>query len=205
MTNENSEWLIPPEKPESHTADSRYSHLPLEEQVPALVKDLEEAQQEASQNLDLAQRAQAELVNYRRRADEERISLSKFSNSRLITKLLPVKEELDLAIAHSGKAGVADSWLEGIRLIQRKFLSLLESEGVELIEGVGDIFNPMEHEALGTGESTEYPPGHILEVVRSGYRLQDRVIQPAQVIVSREPSNQESSTITSQEKETPNE
>ena len=92
---------------------------------------------------------------------------------------------MDLAISHSGKAGAADSWLEGIKLIQRKLLSLLESEGVELIEGVGDSFHPIEHEALGTDESTEYPAGHIIEVVRSGYRLQDRVIQPAQVIVSR--------------------
>ena len=181
--NENSEWQIPPEDPEAANVD--YSQLPLEDQVPALEKYLEEAQQEASQNLDLAQRAQAELVNYKRRSDEERISLSKFSNSRLITKLLPVKEELDLAITHSGKAGAADSWLEGIKLIQRKLLNLLESEGVELIEGIGDVFNPVEHEALGTDESTEYPAGHIIEVVRSGYRLQDRVIQPAQVIVSR--------------------
>lgn len=186
MTNENnetSEWQIPPEDPEAANRD--YNHLPLEDQVPELERFLEEAQQEASQNLDLAQRAQADLVNYKRRADEERVSMSKFSNSRLITKLLPVKEELDLAIAHSGEAGAAESWFEGINLIQRKLLGLLESEGVEFIEGVGDIFNPVEHEALGTDESTEYPSGHIIEVVRSGYRLHDRVIQPAQVIVSR--------------------
>ena len=181
--NENSEWQIPPEDPEATTVD--YTQLPLEDQVPALEKCLEVAQLEASQNLDLAQRAQADLVNYKRRADEERISLSKFSNSRIITKLLPVKEELDLAITHSGTARAVDSWLEGIKLIQRKLLTLLESEGVELIEGVGDMFNPVEHEALGTDESTEIPAGHIIEVVRSGYRLQDRVIQPAQVIVSR--------------------
>jgi len=189
MTNENnennetSEWQIPPEDPDAASGD--YSHLPLEDQVPALERYLEVAQQEAIQNLDLAQRAQADLVNYKRRADEERVSLSKFSNSRLITKLLPVKEELDLAITHSGEAGAAESWLDGVKLIQRKLLSLLESEGVELIEGIGEIFNPVEHEALGTDESTEYPSGHIIEVVRSGYRLQDRVIQPAQVIVSR--------------------
>ena len=186
MTNENNEntqWQIPPEDPEAVKSD--YSDLPLEDQIPALVKDLEAAQQEASTNLDLAQRAQADLVNYKRRSDEERISLSKFSNSRLITKLLPVKEELDLAITHSGTGGTVDSWLEGIKLIQRKLLTLLESEGVEVIEGVGDIFNPVEHEALGTDESTEIPVGHIIQVVRSGYRLQDRVIQPAQVIVSR--------------------
>ena len=181
--NENSGWQLPPQDPEATTVD--YTQLPLEDQVPALEKYLEVAQLEASQNLDLAQRAQADLVNYKRRADEERISLSKFSNSRIITKLLPVKEELDLAITHSGTAGAVDSWLEGIKLIQRKLLTLLESEGVELIEGVGDMFNPVEHEALGTDESTEIPAGHIIEVVRFGYRLQDRVIQPAQVIVSR--------------------
>ena len=92
---------------------------------------------------------------------------------------------MDLAITHSVTGGTVDSWLEGIKLIQRKLLTLLESEGVEVIEGVGDIFNPVEHEALGTDESTEIPVGHIIQVVRSGYRLQDRVIQPAQVIVSR--------------------
>jgi molecular chaperone GrpE len=181
--NENTEWQIPPEDPDAGDID--YTQLPLEDQVPALEKYLESAQQEANANLDIAQRAQADLVNYKRRADEERISLSKFSNSRLITKLLPVKEELDLAITHSGTAGTVDTWLEGIKLIQRKLLTLLESEGVELIEGVGAMFNPVEHEALGTDESTEIPAGHIIEVVRSGYRLQDRVIQPAQVIVSK--------------------
>ena len=135
MTTESNEWQMPPEDPESASSLHAYAHLPLEDQPAAILRDLEEAQQEAKQNLDMAQRAQAELVNYKRRADEERISISKFSNSRLITKMLPVKEDLDLAINHLGETEANASWLEGVKLIQRKLLTLLESEGVELIDG----------------------------------------------------------------------
>ena len=118
--------------------------------------------------------------------DDERIALGKYSNARLITRLLPVIEELDLAIAHADNAGSSTPWLEGVKLIQRKLLSLLESEGVVAIEAVGELFNPLEHEALGTEESTEHQPGYVMQALRTGYRLHDRVIQPAQVIVARE-------------------
>ena len=185
MTNTNEEWQIPAEEPEVTQAADQYRHLPLEEQVTALLGDLEGAQREARQNLDLAQRAQADLANFRRRTDEERISSAKYSNGRLITKLLPVKEDLDLALTHADEGGPSASWLEGVKLIQRKLLNLLESEDVALIEAEGAIFNPLEHEALGTEETTIHPPGHIIKVVRAGYRLHDRVIQPAQVIVAR--------------------
>ena len=186
MTKEQDEWHIPQEEPSEPPAADRYSHLSPEEQVSALLGELDGARREASQNLDLAQRAQADLVNFRRRTDEERISTAKFSNGRLLTKILPVHEDLDLAISHAGESGPGSSWLEGVKLIQRKLLNLLESEGVVPIECVGALFNPLEHEALGTEESTDYPPGYVIQVVRGGYRLHDRVIQPAQVIVARE-------------------
>jgi molecular chaperone GrpE len=173
---------------------------------------LEALRQEAAQNLDSAQRAQAELVNFRKRADEERIDNNKYSNSRLISKLLPVVEEMDLAMGHAGDSGAAPTWLDGVKLIQRKMISLLESEGVAAIESVGVPFNPLEHEALGTEESTEYPPGYIISALRTGYRLHDRIIQPAQVVVAREPQNggttagkAEGSAKGSREKETGNE
>tara|TARA_B100000315_G_scaffold118908_1_gene108941 strand:+ start:268 stop:831 length:564 start_codon:yes stop_codon:yes gene_type:complete len=161
--------------------------LSLTDQLAALRDELEESRREASQNLDAAQRAQADLVNYRRRADEERISLGRYSTTRLIAKVLPVMEELDLAVAHAEQGGPTASWLEGVKLIQRKLLHLLESEGVTEIETVGVEFNPVEHEALGTVETAQYPPGCVTEAVRPGYRLHDRVIQPAQVMVAREP------------------
>ena len=163
--------------------------LPLDEQVSLLKSRLEQAQQEAANNLDTAQRAQAEMVNVRRRTDEDRINNSKYANSRLISNVLPVLEELELAVNHaeSSSGGVSDSLLEGIKLIQRKLTGVLESEGVASIEAVGLMFNPLEHEALGTEETSEVEPGYITQIIRPGFRLHDRVISPAQVMVARAP------------------
>ncbi len=169
--------------------------LPLEDQVSSLKTRLEQAHQEAAGNLDTAQRAQAEMVNFRRRTDEDRISNAKYANSRLIANILPVVEELDLAISHTESgAEINDSFLEGIKLIQRKLTGVLESEGVAAIEAVGLMFNPMEHEALGTEESTEVEPGYITQILRPGFRLHDRVIRPVQVMVATAPKEQSEAT-----------
>ena len=166
--------------------------LSLEEQVTHLKSDLEVAQKEAADNLDSSLRAQAEMANFRRRTDEDRINNAKYSNSRLIGNILPVLEELELAIAHTEtNARTEDTTngqlLEGIKLIQRKLTSVLESEGVAAIEAVGLMFNPLEHEAVGTEESTEIEPGYITQILRPGFRLHDRVIRPAQVMVAWAP------------------
>ena len=163
--------------------------LPVEEQVSLLKTRLEQAEKEAASNLDTAQRAQAEMVNFRRRTDEDRIANSKYANSRLISNVLPVLEELELAINHaeSSANGVSDPLLEGIKLIQRKLTGVLESEGVAAIEAIGLMFNPLEHEALGTEETSEVEPGYITQIIRPGFRLHDRVISPAQVMVARAP------------------
>jgi molecular chaperone GrpE len=163
--------------------------LPLDEQVSLLKSRLEQAEQEAANNLDTAQRAQAEMVNFRRRTDEDRIANNKYANSRLISNVLPVLEELELAVTHaeSNSGSVSDSLLEGIKLIQRKLTGVLESEGVASIEAVGLMFNPLEHEALGTEETSEVEPGYITQIIRPGFRLHDRVISPAQVMVARAP------------------
>ncbi|MEE8465767.1 MAG: nucleotide exchange factor GrpE [Dehalococcoidia bacterium] len=175
--------------------------LPLDEQVSALKTNLELAQKETVENLDTALRAQAELANFRRRTDDERIANSKFANSRLIANILPVLEELDLAIRHTeanpgdqsdAQAGVnrsALALLEGIKLIQRKLTGVLESEGVAAIEAVGLMFNPLEHEAVGTEETDEVEPGYVTQILRPGFRLHDRVISPAQVMVARAPDS----------------
>ena len=167
--------------------------LPLDEQVSLLKSRLEQAEQEAANNLDTAQRAQAEMVNFRRRTDEDRIANSKYANSRLISNILPVLEELELAVTHaeSNSGGVSDSLLEGIKLIQRKLTGVLESEGVASIEAVGLMFNPLEHEALGTEETSEVEPGYITQIIRPGFRLHDRVISPAQVMVARAPQHEQ--------------
>jgi len=168
--------------------------LPLDEQVSRLKSDLETAQQEAANNLDASLRAQAEMANFRRRTDEDRINNAKYSNSRLISNILPVLEELDLAISHTESSAENNvnsngQLLEGIKLIQRKLTGVLESEGVVAIEAVGLMFNPLEHEAVGTEETTEIDAGYVTEILRPGFRLHDRIIRPAQVMVAMAPKN----------------
>ena len=163
--------------------------LPLEEQVSLLKSLLEQAKKDAAENLDTAQRAQAEMVNFKRRTDEDRIANSKYSNSRLISNVLPVCEELELAINHTetNANGASDPLLEGIKLIQRKLTGVLESEGLAAIEAIGLMFKPLDHEALGTEETSEVEPGYITQIIRPGFRLHERVISPAQVMVARAP------------------
>ena len=162
-----------------------YSHLGLDQQVQSLLNDLYSARKEGEANKDMAQRAQAELSNFRRRTDDDRITWQQQSNSRLLVKMLPVIDELELAVSHAEDGQATESWVEGVRLIQRKVSTLLESEGVAKIEAVGVQFNPVEHEAIGTEESSEFSPGEIIQVVRNGYKLHDRIIQAAQVVVAR--------------------
>ena len=168
--------------------------LPLNEQISRLKSDLETAQQEAANNLDASLRAQAEMANFRRRTDEDRINNAKYSNSRLISNILPVLEELDLAISHTESSAENNvnsngQLLEGIKLIQRKLTGVLESEGVVAIEAVGLMFNPLEHEAVGTEETTEIDAGYVTEILRPGFRLHDRIIRPAQVMVAMAPKD----------------
>ena len=168
--------------------------LPLDEQVSRLKSDLETAQQEAANNLDASLRAQAEMANFRRRTDEDRINNAKYSNSRLISNILPVLEELDLAISHTessaeNNVNSTGQLLEGIKLIQRKLTGVLESEGVVAIEAVGLMFNPLEHEAVGTEETTKIDAGYVTEILRPGFRLHDRIIRPAQVMVAMAPKD----------------
>jgi molecular chaperone GrpE len=184
MTNDRQDTPPPGHGPVTQGSGNPYAGLGLAEQVAALRRDLEEARKQAGQNLDLAQRAQAEQINFRRRSDDERIAQQKYSNGRLITKLLPLVDEMDLAIAQAGENSTG-AWLEGVKLIRRKLGAFLDSEGVTRIEAAGVMFNPAEHEALDTHESHQHPSGYITKVVRAGYRLHDRVIQPAQVIVAR--------------------
>lgn len=162
-----------------------YSHLELDQQVQALLTDLHSVRKDVEVNKDLTQRAQAELSNLRRRTDDDRITWQRQSNSRLLVKILPVVDELELAVTHADDGQPSESWVEGVKLIQRKVATLLQSEGVTKIEAAGVQFNPVEHEAIGTEESIAFSSGSIIQVVRNGYKLHDRIIQAAQVVVAR--------------------
>ena len=167
------------------TEDLVDNSLANDDQVVDVAELLEELQKSNDQNLDMAQRAQAELANYRKRVDDERLTQQQYANSRLIIRLLPIVDELEMALEHSGDTEINASWLDGIKLIHRKVIQMLEAEGLHKIDAIGQAFDPLQHEAVSTEDSNEVATGYILGVLRNGYKLHDRIIQPAQVVVAR--------------------
>ncbi len=188
MTNGHSNEDMPVSEPEEVQEQPivDFDSLPAEEKVPILRRDLDEAREQMAQTIEQMQRSQADLANYRRRAEEEQTAMRQEANRRLIINLLPVVDELELAINHLGdNDGPGDSWVEGVKLIHRKAYGVLEAEGLSKIETVGSPFDPLQHEAVAIVDSDQQPSGYVVEAVRNGYRLRERVIQAAQVVVAR--------------------
>jgi len=138
----------------------------------------------------LLQRVQADFANYRKRSEEEHRENEQQSNARLLSRLLPVLDEFELAIDHAQQASADESWLDGVRLIHRKLSSLLESEGVARIEALGREFDPFEHEAVLYQETEKEQEGTVIDVLQGGYKLHGRVLRPARVIVAKGASSE---------------
>ena len=187
MTNGHNNGEMPdPEREEAQPEPIvDFDSLPVAEQITILRRDLDEAREELGQSREQLQRSQADLSNFRRRTEEEQVAMRQDANRRLIMNLLPVVDELELAISHLGNGLAGDSWVEGVKLIHRKAYGVLEAEGLSKIETVGAQFDPLQHEAVGIVDSEEQPSGYVVEALRNGYKLRDRVIQAAQVVVAR--------------------
>ena len=147
--------------------------------------ELEEARKQGEEYLGLLQRERAEFNNYRRRTAEERERELGLAGQDLIRKVLALADDFDRAIEARPKDQAADPWVEGIVAIDRKLRALLESEGVTQIEASrGTPFDPRQHDAIANVPGTELADGQIVEEVRRGYRLRERVIRPALVAVA---------------------
>src|SRR5262245_5440321 len=147
-----------------------------------LRSELAEIEQKADEYLRLAQRTQADFINYRRRVEEERAQQARDAALGLLKRLLPILDDFERALANASPAELDSSWGKGVQLVERNLRGVLDAEGVERIEADGAEFDPRLHEALGSAPSNEIPEGHVTSVVRPGYRKGDRVLRPAQVI-----------------------
>jgi molecular chaperone GrpE len=152
-------------------------------------EELEAERQRAAEYLDQAQRARAELVNYRRRTEEELARMQRQAGERIISRLLPAIDDLDRAIESMSEQERSSSWGEGIRLVQRKIWSTLESEGVSAIESLGKPFDPSMHEAISMQEGANGATIVVQEYQR-GFMLGDRVLRPAMVVVGKPDNDQ---------------
>ena len=156
----------------------------VQDDLEALQGELAEIREKADEYLRLAQRTQADFVNYRRRTEEERAQQARDANLSLIQRLLPILDDFERALANGTPEELQSSWGQGVQLVERNLRGLLAAEGVERIEALGAEFDPRLHEAVGQLPSADVAEGHVLHVVRPGYRKGERVIRPAQVVVA---------------------
>jgi molecular chaperone GrpE len=160
-----------------------------------LLADIEDLRAELSatkaqsdEYLTALQRERAEFLNYKRRTAEERERDLGLAAEGLIRKVLALADDFDRAIEARPESIATDPWFEGVAAIDRKLRTLLESEGVSPIDATpGTPFNPREHDAIANVPGTGLPEGEIVEQVRRGYRLRDRVLRPALVAVAAAP------------------
>jgi molecular chaperone GrpE len=155
--------------------------------IEALRAELDDARRAGEEYVALLQRERAEFANFRRRTAEERQRDAGLAGEDLIRKVLVIADDFDRAI-DARPADIAEhAWVEGVAAIDRKLRLLLESEGVNSIDAApGRRFDPREHDAIANVRGTGRTPGEIVEEVRRGYRLRDRVIRPALVAVAED-------------------
>ncbi|MBC7263971.1 MAG: nucleotide exchange factor GrpE [Chloroflexi bacterium] len=149
---------------------------------------LKAAKEKADEYLDQLRRTAADFANYRKRVEKEREEIIRFGNVLLMTKLLPVLDDLDRAFATLPSDLRRLTWFDGVALIDRRLRLILEQEGLQAIECLGKQFDPTEHEAVLYEETTEVPDGQILAELQRGYKAGDRVIRPALVKVAKAPA-----------------
>jgi molecular chaperone GrpE len=154
-------------------------------QIEQLKAELDEARRQAEEYVGLLQRERAEFSNFRRRTAEERERALGLAGEDLIGKVLAIADDFDRAIDARPEEIAAHSWVDGVTAIDRKLRALLESEGVSAIDASpGQPFDPREHEAISNVPGSGRREGDIVEELRRGYRLRDRVIRPALVAVA---------------------
>jgi molecular chaperone GrpE len=150
------------------------------EDIEALKQALAEEKAKAEANLAGWQRAQADFINFKRRSEQEKEETIKFANSMLILQLLPILDDWERALAAVPDDLADPSWVDGIRLMERKIRGILEAEGLSPIKAVGEPFDPNLHEAAMQGKGKE---GIVVDELQKGYKFYDRVIRPSKVVV----------------------
>jgi molecular chaperone GrpE len=151
------------------------------------LEDLRAKAGKADENWDKFLRATAEFENYRKRVAREKEELARFTSERVLSALLPVLDNLERAINAAQQHGAENSpLLEGITQVHNQFRRSLVDLGIrEIVANVGEPFDPNLHEAVGRVESAEHPEGHVVEQLQPGYKLADRLLRPARVVVSK--------------------
>jgi molecular chaperone GrpE len=153
--------------------------------VAALRNELEQVRADNESQREQALRAVAEADNVRKRAQRDLDKAHKFALERFVTELLPVKDSLELGLAAARDSANVDDLIEGTQMTLRMLCTAIEKFGVREIHPVGEPFDPQLHQAMTTRDADGQPAGTVLEVVQKGYSLNERLVRPAMVVVSK--------------------
>ncbi|MBZ0276431.1 MAG: nucleotide exchange factor GrpE [Anaerolineae bacterium] len=145
---------------------------------------LAEAQKKAQGFMEGWQRERAEFANYKRRVERDMKDIRQNAAIAVLTNLLPIIDDFERAMTNLPDDLTGHAWPEGVSLIQRKFMKLLEDQQVEIIDPVGQPFDPNRHEAVGTEASESVESGHVTVTLQKGYVWGDRVLRPALVKIA---------------------
>lgn len=155
-----------------------------------LKKKLEEKEKETKESLDRLLRIAADFENYKKRAAREKEDWTKFSNEDLLKSILPFIDNLERAVDHAEKVTDTGVLIEGIKLTLRQIHQTLNRFGLTPFESVGKPFDPARHEAMLVVETDRHEPDQVVEEFQRGYFLNERLLRPATVSVSKSPSKE---------------
>ncbi|MBI4411884.1 MAG: nucleotide exchange factor GrpE [Deltaproteobacteria bacterium] len=172
----------------------------LGEEIQVLEEKLKQAENQLKDEKDKYLRLLAEFENFRKRMEREKDESTRYANEKILKEIFPVIDNLEMTIDHAagasadkqenpegGKAaGQAKAILEGVGMVLKQLEKSLEKFGLKKVGIEGEMFDPHRHEAIGQVESSDYKPGTVVQVHRSGFTLHDRLIRPALVTVSAE-------------------
>lgn len=153
--------------------------------VGSLIQMLKDCQVKSDEYLDGWQRSRADFANYKRRIDREQSQIYQNTAGSIIKRYIEILDDLERALKNRPQEGEGANWAEGIELIYRKFLNILEAEGVTQQQAQGLDFDPNLHEAISSEPNEDYESGQIIEVIKNGYMLGERVLRPALVRVAQ--------------------
>lgn len=186
MVNEEEKVIVDIETPEEEAPEAGAG---AEEEV--LPEEQTDWEAEAREKQDLYLRAQADMDNMRKRLQREKVEFIKFANEHMMKDLLSVLDNLERALDHANADGVdPTSILEGVRLTYDGFMNVLEKFGVKPVTALGERFDPKLHEAVMQREDPDVEENTVVEEVQKGYIMNDRLIRPSMVVVSRRPPDE---------------
>jgi molecular chaperone GrpE len=153
--------------------------------ISGLQNELAATQAKADEYLEGWQRSRADFANYKKRVERDQAQTYQNAAASILKRYLGIIDDLERALKSRPADGDGAAWAEGIELIYRKLLSILESEGIQPMDAEGMLFDPNLHEAIMSEDSDQHESGQIIEVLQQGYLLGDKVLRPAMVRVAR--------------------